>query len=126
MSRYAMTVVIVGLVVSVSNAQVSPPIGVPTPMPGGTTAPKTPSPNVIGVSAVPPPQGFYKSGGVLVGADGYFPFDTGDYLLGGTQGLTRSTGFFYMIPTGSASGASYSGPAISSFPTGHFRFFHRR
>ena len=88
-------------------------------------APK-PEPIVIPVTAAKPPQGFYKSGGVLVGADGYYPFDTGDYLLGGTQGLARSTGFFYMVPSATA----YAGPTVeasaSVYATGRHRFFHRR
>lgn len=136
MKRYAIAVVLLALLGTFASAQVPPPIGKPQPLPGtappgpGGPAPKPGTASiVIPVTAVKPPQGFYKSGGVLVGADGYFPFDTGDYLLGGTQGLTRSTGLFYMIPSAS-NGSAYAGPTVeasaSVYATGRHRFFHRQ
>jgi hypothetical protein len=40
---------------------------------------------------------FNKTGGVVVGAYGFYPFDTGNWLLGGTDGLTRQSGSFTMV-----------------------------
>jgi hypothetical protein len=59
-------------------------------------APGTLSGPMVG-SIVNPGLGFYKSGGVLVGSQGYYPYDTGAFLLGGTDGLARYTGFFAMV-----------------------------
>lgn len=90
-----------------------PPVAVPGPTP-------TPGPPVTA-----PGAGFYKSGGVLVGADGRYPYDTGYYLLGGTDGLARSTGHFTMVypepPAGYGAGAP-AGPAKS----GLAHLFHGR
>lgn len=57
-------------------------------------------------------------------ASGVFLFDTGDYLLGDVQGLTRSRGFFEMGSPGGAGAA----PAPFNTNSGHcFRQFgHRR
>ncbi len=62
----------------------------PPPVPGPTPAPGPPIATQGG--------GFYKSGGVFVGANGVYPYDTGLYLLGGTDGFARSTGTFRMVP----------------------------
>jgi len=94
-----------------------PPRPVSGPLPGTLPAP------MLG-SIVNPGLGFYKSGGVLVGSQGYYPYDTGDMLLGGTEGLARFTGYFAMVyptppggefgafgPDGSASGVCAPGSA---------------
>jgi hypothetical protein len=62
-----------------------------TVVPGPTPTPGTP---VLNTGEF----GYYKSGGVLVGGNGYFPYDSGMYLLPGTDGLARSKGFYMMVP----------------------------
>jgi hypothetical protein len=59
-----------------------------------------------------PGLGFYKSGNVLVGSNGYYPYDTGDYALAGFAGLARQSGFFTMVGPG-----GFYGPA--PFGTGN-------
>jgi hypothetical protein len=104
MTRFAIAAAIVTLSAACSEAQ---PVPLAPPGPGGGKAPApapTPAPIVIPVTSAKPPSGYYKSGGVLVGADGYYPFDTGHYLLGGFDGLTRSSGTYFMVPSGTANG----------------------
>ena len=43
-------------------------------------------------------NGYYKSGGVFVGGTGTLPFDSGYYLLGGTEGFARVAGSYRMVP----------------------------
>lgn len=65
-------------------------------------------------SGYPPPgpiagQGtsyFYKSGNVLIGSAGYFPYDTGEYALAGFDGVARYSGYFTMMPSPGAVGFS--------------------
>ena len=38
----------------------------------------------------------YRSGGTILGRDGIYPYDSGEYLLGGLDGLTRYSGGFTM------------------------------
>ena len=95
MTRYAAAMAVVALLAPHCDAQ---PVPVAPPGPGAATPP---APIVIPITSSKPPSGFYKSGGVLVGADGYYPFDTGHYLLGGFDGLTRYSGSFVMVPPGS-------------------------
>lgn len=58
-----------------------------------------PAPNVFVPPGTPPGPAipFVKSGGVVVGVYGYYPYDTGNWLLGGTDGLTRQSGAFTMV-----------------------------
>ncbi|MFM8274692.1 MAG: hypothetical protein ACKODX_20505 [Gemmata sp.] len=58
-----------------------------------------PAPNVFVPPGAPPGPAipFYKSGGVAVGVYGYYPYDTGHWLLGGTDGLSRQHGSFTMV-----------------------------
>jgi len=62
---------------------------------------------------------FHKSGGVVVGAYGFYPYDTGAWLLGGTDGLTRQSGSFTMVFPG-----AFPEPAAPPLPApvmgGHF------
>lgn len=44
----------------------------------------------------------YKSGGHILGRDGIYPYDSGEYLLSGSDGLTRSSGGFTMELPGAA------------------------
>ena len=78
-----------------------------TPLPPVLPEPPPPAvyqPNVyVPPGATPGPAiPFHKSGGVVVGAYGLYPYDTGDWLLGGTEGLTRQSGSFTMVYPGAA------------------------
>lgn len=109
--------------------QPSPPVPIRPPV-----APPSPGPIVIPITSAKPPSGYYRSGGVLVGADSYFPFDTGAYLLGGYDGLTRYYGSFIMVPPGQLNAPTASGPIVENPEPGpmypaarsHGRLFHRR
>ncbi len=55
-------------------------------------------------------NGYYKSGGVFVGGNGSFPFDSGNILLGGTDGLARVSGSYQLVVMPGAAGNSlYTG-----------------
>jgi hypothetical protein len=70
--------------------------------------PSTPTPTSSGVT-FPPPYGPYRQGGLLSNGCLYFGFDSGDYLLGGFDGMIRHTGYFYMgYPQGPASAWNYN------------------
>jgi hypothetical protein len=78
------------------------PIGPPPAMPSlnppaHPTPPPTPGPPVT-----TPGAGFYKSGGVFIGTGGVYPYDSGNWLVGGTDGFARSVGTFTMVPGVSA------------------------
>ena len=98
MKWYAIAFALLASIGTLASAQ--PPVIGGSPPPGpGAPAPKAPPAPIIIPITTGAPHGFYKSGGVLVGANGLFPFDTGEWILGGTEGLTRSTGFFYVAPS---------------------------
>jgi hypothetical protein len=87
-----------------------PPVGVrPT-----VEAPPVgaPAPNVFVPPGTPPGPAipFVKSGGLVVGVYGYYPYDTGDWLLGGTDGLTRQRGAFTMVAPEPAGAVGAVGP----------------
>ncbi len=96
----------------------SPPTGIPAT-----------SPPVVGLpvySAAPVyspygyiTNGYFKSGGVFVGGTGSLPFDSGYYLLGGTDGLARVAGSYRLVvqpgATGSVPCPTCAGPA-SAYP----------
>ena len=106
MTRYVIAAVMAGALVQSAAAQPIP--GTP-PAPGaqivpGSTVPPPPPPALFQPDVyIPPgtPVGpaipFHKSTGVVVGAYGYYPFDTGDWILGGTDGLARAKGSFTMV-----------------------------
>lgn len=107
--------------------------GAQPPVIGGTQPPgpgvNQPAPVIIQIPTSKPPVGYYKSGHVLVGADGYYPFDSGDYLLGGTDGLARFRGQFVMVPTGAPAvtdNGGYWGHGGSWGNGTRHRLFHRR
>jgi hypothetical protein len=63
---------------------------------------------------------------MFAGPPGVLLYDSGEYLLGGTQGLARATGGFTMgAPNGSGFGAGAVGPVTPGYcpPRG---LFHRR
>lgn len=126
MARYAVSAVFLVLFAPLVSAQ---------PLPSGPPPGPAPGPIIIPVTSAKPPYGYYKSGGVLVGADGYLPFDTGPYLLGGFDGLTRYSGSFVMVPPGPLSvpyafSPAMNEPAAPLYPVvpapSHGRLFHRR
>jgi hypothetical protein len=122
MTRFAVATVLAAILAPLAMAQSRPPAPIDPPLP-------PPTPIVIPIQTAPPAAGYYKSGGRLVGADGYYPFDTGYYLKPGYEGLARSTGTFVMVPAPAAYGPP--APAIVEsvvpvYSTGRGHFFHRR
>jgi hypothetical protein len=127
MARYVVPIILLVLFAPLASAQ---------PIPSGPALAPAPGPIIIPIPTVKPPYGYYKSGGVLVGADGYLPFDTGPYLLGGYEGLTRYSGSFVMVPPAPLSApyglepGTVTESAATLYPTGaapsHWRLFHRR
>jgi hypothetical protein len=125
MTRFTLAAVLATITASTGTAQPTP---ITPPAPAAT-----PTPIVIPVTSAKPPSGYYKSGGVLVGADGYYPFDTGNYLLGGFDGLARYSGTYYMVSPDAANVPQSLAPSAVDWPAyvppagGHRgRFFHRR
>lgn len=99
-----------------------------SPAAGAQPAPVTVSPPVAVLPTVPaefagPAIPFHKSGGVIVGTRGLYPFDTGDWLLGGTEGLSRYSGSFTMIGPGGPMSAEP--PPFTGTPTGRSHFVGR-
>jgi hypothetical protein len=87
------------------------------------TPPKTvlpaPTPMVVPPAPVPQslsvPQGFFVSGGALIGSNGSYPYDSGMYLLGGSD-TARVTGYYRMVYPGSPGGPPL--PATTTFGSG--------
>ena len=82
MKRYAIALGFTLVFASLGLAQPPQIINIPTPTSSGVT--------------FPAPYGPYRQGGVLPNGTAYFGFDSGDYLLGGFDGMIRHTGYFYM------------------------------
>jgi hypothetical protein len=94
-----------------------PPTAVPVPHPD----PVPPIPTYAGPPG--PAIPYFKSGGRVVGTDGYYPYDTGLYLLAGTA-VSRQAGYFTMVfPNGNAVGND-APPAASAAPQKKHRLFH--
>lgn len=122
-------------------AQPAPGLGIGPPPPGIATYPPPP-PTAVPVPNPPPvppaptyvgPPGpavvFQKSGGTLVGLYGYYPFDTGNYLLGDGV-VSRQAGFFTMVYPGGNFPPAASAESADVLPAArpsHFKhkFFHR-
>jgi hypothetical protein len=103
-----------------ASAAAQNPYAVPAPVPNPPAVP--PPPTYVGPPG--PAIPIYKSGGRIVGHDGYYPYDTGLYLLAET-GVSRQMGWFTMVyPGGNA-------PAVEAYPAmpagrGHHLFKHFR
>jgi hypothetical protein len=82
MQRYAIALGFTIVFASLSWAQPPQITSIPTPTSSGVT--------------FPAPYGPYRQGGVLADGTPYLGFDSGEYLLGGFDGLIRHTGYFYM------------------------------
>jgi hypothetical protein len=132
MMRYAASSLLLLWLAPLAAAQYAPPPSLPVPI-RPPTAPPSPGPVVIPITSAKPPSGYYRSGGVLVGGDGYFPFDTHSYLLGGYEGLTRYWGSFVMVPPGTLNSPDSLNTVVVSpepspvYPSArsHGRLFHR-
>jgi hypothetical protein len=102
--------------------QVVPPTAVPVPNP----PPVPPAPTYVGPPG--PAIPFQKSGGTLVGLYGYYPYDTGNYLLGDGV-VSRQAGFFTMVYPGGnfPPPAASASDALPAYAPSHFKhkFFHR-
>ena len=76
------------------------------PTPGLVPNPVPPPPTYSGPAG--PAIPYQKMGGLVVGETGYYPYDTGAWLLGGTDGLTRQSGAFTMVfPGGNGADSPY-------------------
>jgi hypothetical protein len=126
MKRYAIAGVLLAAFGATAEAQLPPP---PGPAPQPQVLPPGPPPlNVV----LPPPTippgpaiPFIKSGNVVIGADGYYPYDTGMYLLAGT-GVDRYGGYFTMMfPGGNVPAAGAAVVPYAPAGRGHFHGKHR-
>ncbi len=126
MKRFAIAAVLVAALGLSASAQppVYPPTTPPPLKPPLGVAPRVelppvgaPAPNVFVPPGTPPGPAIpvYRSGGVVVGVYGYYPYDSGDWLLGGTDGLTRQRGAFTMV---------YSESSGVVGPVSHGHLFH--
>jgi|GEM_PF-3818199 len=107
MKRFLFAAAMIAAFSSVAGAQPVPGTTLPPPTSAAPTLeplPPPPPPAVYYPNVYVPPGSppgpaipYFKSGGVVVGAYGYYPYDTGVWLLAGTQGLTRQTGSFTMV-----------------------------
>jgi hypothetical protein len=106
MNRYALVAFMLAVLGTPAMAQVPisgaiPPWSPPSPIPPALPVPPMPptllvpsAPTIIHVPAGKPLVGFAKTYGEMVGVDGYYPFDTGEYNLAAYAGNTRSFGTF--------------------------------
>ncbi len=109
MTRFALAAVLVAALGPVATAQPMPPAQ-PQPPPAPVpemVPPVPPPPAVYRPNVYVPPNArpgpaipYHKSGGVVVGAYGFYPYDTGDWLLGGADGISRQSGSFTMVAPG--------------------------
>ena len=109
MTRLALAAVLVAALGPVAAAQPMPPAQ-PQPAPAPVlemVPPVPPPPAVYQPNVYVPPSArpgpaipYHKTGGVVVGAYGFYPYDTGDWLLGGSDGISRQSGSFTMVAPG--------------------------
>jgi hypothetical protein len=114
MRRFVIAAALAAALGSPAEAQPVPMMVPPIPPP-----PAVYEPNVYVPPGAPlgPAIPFHKSTGVVVGAYGLYPYDTGDWLLGGTDGLSRQSGSFTMVYPGMIAGSA-------SAPRKHSRLNH--
>jgi hypothetical protein len=117
MNRYALAAIFLGMIGSSAVAQTpisgaTPPWSPPSPQsPPQPIYPPPPSPGVIRVPSGQPMVGYYKMDALLVGADGFYPYDTGEYNLAGLQGNARSFGTFVITLPSPADADPHNTPA---------------
>lgn len=126
MNRIVLTAAV--LLTAAWSARAQAPATPSTPTPA-RPLPSTPAAPVLGIPSVGVPlyspygyivNGYYKSGGVFVGGSGALPFDSGYYLLGGTDGLARVAGSYRLVVPFGAPG-SYSCPSCPPLTAGYGR-----
>jgi hypothetical protein len=124
--NHSMTRSLLALVV-LATVGISSVLGQPTP--SYPTPHPNPGPPPATYNGPPGPAiPIYKSGGVVTGTNGYYTYDTGDWLLGGGA-VTRQNGFFTMVYPGTGPvivGEVY--PLVPSSSGHRFRkhgLFHR-
>lgn len=105
MKRYLMAAIVLTAFGTHAAAQtpqppIAPPPGGMLPAPKPVLAPPSFAPLTLPAAG---PNGFVVSGGRVIGADGNYPFDSGMYLLGGTD-IARVTGTFRMVSPGTPGG----------------------
>lgn len=108
MTRLALATALVAILGATAGAQPTPPAVPAAPaVVDAPAVPVPPPPAVYRPNVYVPPAArpgpaipFHKSGGVVVGAYGFYPYDTGDWLLGGNEGVTRQSGSFTMVAPG--------------------------
>ncbi|MBN9120998.1 MAG: hypothetical protein J0I06_17915 [Planctomycetes bacterium] len=112
MRRFVIAAIAAAALGPAAGAQPVPVMPQPVPPPPLPPLPAVLEPNVYVPPGAPPGPAipFHKSGGVVVGAYGFYPYDTGNWLLGGNGGLTRQSGSFTMVYPSVLSGAA-SGPS---------------
>lgn len=121
MKRYAIAAALLAVFGTSALAQPTPSMPLPPPV----LPPGPPPPSVRYLPPTIPPGPaipYYKSGGVVVGTDGYYPYDTGLYLLADTR-VDRYGGYFTMSFSSSSAGDFSSAPT-NGHPWvrhGHFR-----
>jgi hypothetical protein len=111
MRRFAIAAALAAALGAPTAAQPVPVMPVPVPPP-----PAVYQPNVYVPPDAPPGPAipFHKSGGVVVGAYGFYPYDTGYWALGSNEGLARQSGSFTMVypgvfPAPAAPGGLFAG-----------------
>jgi len=109
MTRFVLAAVLAAALGTGAGAQPIPTVQPqPAPVVEVPQLPAVPPPSAVYYPNVYVPPGtplgpaipFHKSTGVVVGAYGLYPYDTGDWLLGGNEGLTRQSGSFTMVAPG--------------------------
>jgi hypothetical protein len=97
MKRFVIAAVLVAALGTSAGAQPVPDMIPPIPPPPAIYHPDVyVPPGARPGSAIP----FHKSGGVVAGAYGFYPYDSGEWLLGDTMGSTRQSGSFTMVYPG--------------------------
>lgn len=101
MTRFFLATALVAALGPVAAAQQAAPVAPQPPTPASVPAAPALPPVAVQLPQSPPPFGppitYQKSGGILVGPYGIYPYDTGWWLLGDTQGTTRQSGSFTMV-----------------------------
>ncbi len=111
MKRFLLAAVMVAAFGSSAFAQPGWPR--PAPIPNPDPVPPPPTYSGPPGPAIP----IHKSGNVVVGMQGYYPYDTGLYLLAET-GLSRQSGWFTMV----VPGADLAPPVMGAIPAGRGHF----
>ncbi|WP_171469354.1 hypothetical protein [Frigoriglobus tundricola] len=143
MTRFAIAAVLAVVFAQAVGAQPAPAASPISPVPPGTLPSSTIPPGTVppGTPLPPPPPPavyqpdvyvppgappgpaipYHKNTGLVVGAYGFYPYDTGEWLLGGSEGVTRSRGSFTMVYPAPKATASVPCADTSGHKHGFFR-----